>query len=116
MLIADIWELEVRRVLGYPTIRQPSFVRPLVRTFSSPGPHNPTLITAFVSYHLCLPHLPQERLEGGAECGRRTGLTYAGANERGPSKGSVKSRANSTTVEECSTVCHGGSPLADDCP
>jgi len=107
--------LVLSRVTRYPTVGQPSLIRPLIRTLRLPSPLNPPR-SFLVRDHLRFPHLPQERLEARAEGRSAAGEPGATADASGAGVGTVVARADAAAVEVPGAVGHGGRPFADDDP
>jgi hypothetical protein len=110
-----LWILELSRITRYPTVSQPSLIRPLIRTLRLPSPLNPPG-PFLVRDHLRFPHLPQERLEARAEgrsAAREPGAT---ADARRAGVRTVVARPDAAAVEVLGAVRHGGRPFSDDDP
>jgi hypothetical protein len=107
--------LDRSRVLGDPAVLQAGRVRPLVRTFRLPRPHDPPA-RLFVRDDLSLPHLPQERLEARAERRGVSGEPLAAADAGAARVSPVVARADAPSVQVLCAVRRRGRPLPHDDP
>lgn len=115
LLTTDSRVLERSGVLGDPAVLQAGRVRPLVRTFRLPRPHDPPT-RLFIRDDLSLPHLPQERFEARAEPRGVSGEPVAAADAGGARVSPVVARADAPSVQVLCAVRHRGRPLPHDGP